>query len=605
MYKLKYFPNFGITFKINIHMKNFFKIVLGTFVGSLIALAAGIFILLGIIGSMASFSETTPTVPDTAILKLDLSTPITEQTTEDPFASINPIGSSSGKTQGIYSMIRAIDNAAQDPAIKFIYMNLSNMNAGVTHTEEIRSALERFRESGKPIISYADNYSQGAYYLATVSDKIYLSPTGMLSLTGVSINTMFFKDLLDKLGVEIQLIRHGKYKAAGEQFISNKMSPENREQLQAYVDAVWDTWRAEISQARELSAERIDYITDNLILSTAADVQEEGLVDELLYKDQLIEKITDLFGVENEKDLKMITSRNYDKATRKVDFKEKNKIALLYADGEIIMGKSDNFIASDSFIDHISKVRKDSTIKAVVFRVNSPGGSAQSSDLIERELKLLMEEKPVIVSMGDYAASGGYWISARADKIITNNTTLTGSIGVFSMIPNFSKAMDKHLSVNTEAVNSNKYSDIMSGLRPLEARESEYVRSFIEKIYSDFITLVAEGREMTPENVDEVAQGRVWSGKDALRIGLADQKGGLHEALFSAASMANLESYRVVEYPVKKSAMEKVIEMLSESSIAVSAISNPAEYIKAAYRQILTEKEPAHLARLPYNITFN
>lgn len=586
-------------------MKNFLKIVLGTFVGSLIAIAAGIFILLGLFGSMASFSETTPTVPDTAILKIDLSTPITEQATEDPFASINPMGSSSGNTQGIYSIIRAIDNAAQDPAIKFIYMNLSSVNAGVSHAEEIRSALERFRESGKPIISYADNYSQGAYYLATVSDKIYLSPTGMLSLTGVSINTMFFKDLLDKVGVEIQLIRHGKYKAAGEQFINNRMSPENREQLQAYVDAVWDTWRTEISKAREIPTERIDYITDNLLLSTAKDVLEEGLIDELLYKDQLIEKLTNLFGVEQEKDLEIISAKNYDKATRKIDFKEKNKIAVLYANGEIIMGKSDKFIASESFIKHISKVRKDSTVKAVVFRVNSPGGSAQSSDLIERELKLLMEEKPVIVSMGDYAASGGYWISAGADRIFTNNTTLTGSIGVFSMIPNFSKAMDKHLSVNTEAVNSNKYSDIMSGYRPLQSKETEYVKKFIEKIYSDFINLVAEGRDMTPERVDEIAQGRVWSGKDAIQIGLADQKGGIHEALISAASIANLENYRIVEYPVTKSAIDKIVEMLSESSVAAAAISNPAEYIKAAYMQIFTEKGPKHLARLPYNITFN
>lgn len=586
-------------------MKNFFKIVLGTFVGSLIALTVGFFLMLGFIGSMASFSETKPVVPKSAILSIDFGTRISEQSIDDPFSSINPLQGTSGKTQGIYSLIRSIDKAASDPAIKFIYMNLSSLNAGITHTEELRSALERFRTSGKPVIAYADNFSQPAYYLSTVADKIYLSPTGMLPLTGVSISTIFFKDLLDKLGVEVQLVRHGKFKAAAEQFISNKMSPENREQLQTYVNAVWSTWASQIASAREIPVEKINLLADDLSLSTAQDALEAGLVDELLYKDQLIEKLITLFGVEDEKDLKMITTTNYEKATHKVDFKEKNKVAIIYANGDIIMGKADNNIASDSFMEHISKVRKDSTIKAVVFRVNSPGGSAQSSDIIERELALLMENKPVVVSMGDYAASGGYWISAKANKIFTNNTTLTGSIGVFSMVPNFQKAMNKHLSVNAESVNSNKYSDLMSGYRPLESAESEFLRSAIEKIYTDFINLVAQGRNMTPEKVDEIAQGRVWAGKDALGIGLADQQGGLYDALLSAASMANLEGYRVVEYPVQKSAIDRLMEMLSDSSVAAGNMADPLGMLENAYQSLHKERGISHMARLPYNITFN
>ncbi len=586
-------------------MKNFFKIVLGTFVGSLIALTVGFFLMLGFIGSMASFSGTKPVVPKSAILSIDFGIRISEQSIDDPFSSINPLQGTSGKTQGIYSLIRSIDKAATDPAIKFIYMNLSSLNAGITHTEELRSALERFRTSGKPVIAYADNFSQPAYYLSTVADKIYLSPTGMLPLTGVSISTIFFKDLLDKLGVEVQLVRHGKFKAAAEQFISNKMSPENREQLQAYVNAVWSTWASQIASAREIPVEKINLLADNLSLSTAQDALEAGLVDELLYKDQLIEKLTTLFGVEDEKDLKMITTTNYDKATHKVDFKEKNKVAIIYANGDIIMGKTENNIASDSFMEHISKVRKDSTIKAVVFRVNSPGGSAQSSDIIERELALLMENKPVVVSMGDYAASGGYWISAKANKIFTNNTTLTGSIGVFSMVPNFQKAMNKHLSVNAESVNSNKYSDLMSGYRPLESAESEFLRSAVEKIYTDFINLVAQGRNMTPEKVDEIAQGRVWAGKDALGIGLADQQGGLYDALLSAASMAGLEGYRIVEYPVQKSAIDRLVEMLSESSVAAGNMADPLGMLENAYQSLLKERGISHMARLPYNITFN
>ena len=253
-------------------------------------------------------------------------------------------------------------------------MNVTNLNAGISHIEEVRSALVRFRESGKPIIAYADNFSQPAYYLATAADKIYMNPGGMAPLTGLSMSSLFFKDLLDKAGLEVQLIRHGKFKAAAEQFISNKMSPENREQIQSYIDAVWKTWVDDISVARGITPERINQMADNLELHSASKALEANIVDGLMYKDKLVDTLAKLFGVENEKDLKMISSTDYSKATYKVNIKEKNKIAIIYADGEIVMGKSDENIASDSFIEHISKVRKDSTIKAVVFRVNSPGG---------------------------------------------------------------------------------------------------------------------------------------------------------------------------------------------------------------------------------------
>ncbi len=587
-------------------MKNFLKIVFGTFVGSLLAMTLGFFILLGIIGSMATFSGSAkPTVPKSAVLSLNFNTKITEQSTEDPFASLVPMSSTETKTQGILDFIQTIDRSANDPAIKLIYMNLTNLNAGISHMEEIRASLTRFRESGKPVIAYADNYSQPAYYLATSADKIYMSPTGMSPLIGLSINSLFLKDMLDKLGVEVQLIRHGKFKAAAEQFISNKMSPENREQLQSYLDAVWSTWVEDISASRDIPVETLNRITDNLELSTAKKALDAGLVDGLLYKDEMADTLAKLFGVESEKDLKMISSSNYSKATAKTNFKEKNKIAIIYADGEIVMGKSEENIASDSFIELISKMRKDSTVKAVVFRVNSPGGSAQSSDVIERELALLMEKKPVIVSMGDYAASGGYWISAKANKIITNNTTLTGSIGVFSMVPNIATAMKKHLSINTETVKTNKHSDIMSGFRPLGNEEIEFVRSAIEEIYTDFINLVAQGRELTPERVDEIAQGRVWSGLDAVKIGLADERGGLIDAINSAAAFSGLETYRIVQYPIKKSAIDKIMEILEESSSGAKAVANPTYLIERAYETLRDERGVKHYARLPYNIWFN
>lgn len=589
-------------------MKNFLKIIAGSFIGSLLAILIGGFLMIGIISSIASLSSSTkPTVPASAVLVMDFKLPITEQGEESPFspdmlfsdAKLNLSSSS------ILNMLQTLDRAAADPSIKFLYMNLNQIQAGVTHIEELRAAILKFRESGKAVIAYADNYSQGAYYLATAADKVYINPYGSATLTGLSISTMFFKDLLDRAGVEAQLIRHGKFKAAAEQFISNKMSEENREQLKAYLDAVWNTWTTDIAASRSISKAKIDSITDNLVLTTAQKALDNKLVDGLLYKDELSDTLAHLFGVETEKEVDYINITAYSRATAKVNLKEKNKIAVIYANGEILMGKSDNNITSDHYAALLADVRKDSTIKAVVFRVNSPGGSAQSADIIERELKLLKKDKPVVVSFGDYAASGGYWISANADKIITNNTTLTGSIGVFSMALNIQKALNKHLSINTGTVNTNKHSDFMSGYRPLDKEEVAFMQSAVEVIYTDFINLVAKGRGMTPEKVDSVAQGRVWSGADALKIGLADERGGILSAINAAAAMASLEGYRIVEYPVRKSQIEKLMESLSETEAAAKVLNNPYFLLEKAYSVLKKEKGVKTMARIPYNLEFN
>lgn len=589
-------------------MKNFLKIIAGSFIGSLLAILIGGFLMIGIISSIASLSSSTkPTVPSSAVLVMDFKLPITEQGEESPFspdmlfsdAKLNLSSSS------ILNMLQTLDRAAADPSIKFLYMNLNQIQAGVTHIEELRAAILKFRESGKAVIAYADNYSQGAYYLATAADKVYINPYGSATLTGLSISTMFFKDLLDRAGVEAQLIRHGKFKAAAEQFISNKMSEENREQLKAYLDAVWNTWTTDIAASRSISKAKIDSITDNLVLTTAQKALDNKLVDGLLYKDELSDTLAHLFGVETEKEVDYINITAYSRATAKVNLKEKNKIAVIYANGEILMGKSDNNITSDHYAALLADVRKDSTIKAVVFRVNSPGGSAQSADIIDRELKLLKKDKPVVVSFGDYAASGGYWISANADKIITNNTTLTGSIGVFSMALNIQKALNNHLSINTGTVNTNKHSDFMSGYRPLDKEEVAFMQSAVEVIYTDFINLVAKGRGMTPEKVDSVAQGRVWSGADALKIGLADERGGILSAIDAAAAMASLEGYRIVEYPVRKSQIEKLMESLSETEAAAKVLNNPYFLLEKAYSALKKEKGVKTMARIPYNLEFN
>ncbi len=589
-------------------MKNFLKIIAGTFIGSLLAMVLGILILISIIGSIASLSDkSTPVVPSQTVLSLDFANPVTERTSDEMMPDFDILSSefSSKKQIGILDIVRTIETAASDPSVKFIYMNLDKLDAGITHLEEIRASLKRFRESGKPIIAYADNYSQGGYYIASVADKVYLNPAGTSTLTGVTISTLFFKDLMEKLGVEVELIRHGKFKAAAEQFISNKMSAENREQLQAYIDAVWNTWTDDISESRGISKERINEMTDRLEIVTAQDALSAGLVDAVMFKDELLDTLKHLFGTEKDEELKMISLSKYKKARLKVNFKEKNRVAVLYANGEIVMGSGEKNIASDNFRNLLTRIRKDSTIKAVVLRVNSPGGSAQSSDIIDRELSLLKAEKPVVVSMGDYAASGGYWISAGADRIVTNNSTLTGSIGVFSMAINASKALDKHLFINAETVNTNKHSDLLSAYRPMDTEEIKFVQAAVEKIYTQFINLVSQGRGMDLQKVDSIGQGRVWSGYDALRIGLADEKGGIHEAILTAASMSGTENYRIVEYPVIKSQLDRIMEQFGESSVTAAYLSNPLGLLKAAYSGLRTEKGNRNLARLPYNIYFN
>lgn len=585
-------------------MKNFLKIIAGTFIGSLLAIILGTFILFGIIGSLVTMAEVTPTVPTSAVLSLDFTTPITEQKSEDISYSMSA-DITMNKTTGILELVQTIDMAAEDPAIKFIYMNLTEIEAGITHIEEIRSALERFRLSGKPIIAYADDYSQGAYYLASAADKIFLNPSGSSTLTGVSTTTIFFKDLLDRLGVEVQLIRHGKFKAAAEQLISNKMSPENREQLKAYGDAVWTTWSEAISKSRSIDIASLNKMTDDISVTNSKKALELKLVDGLLYKDQLIDTIAHLFGVEKEAQIKMINNTSYYSASKKSNYREKEKIAVIYAEGDIISGKSDENVASDNFVKLLSDVRKDSSIKAIVLRVNSPGGDARSAEMIDRELTLLKEKKPIIVSMGDYAASGGYWIAAKANKIYTNNTTLTGSIGVFSMAVNFGKTMNSLLKINAESVNTNKHSDMLSGYRSLNNEEVIFLQSSVEDIYTSFLELVATGRSMSSQEVDSIAQGRIWAGRDAVKIGLADEIGGLNEAIKGAASIANLQTYKLVEYPIKKSQIDKIIEQFTMVKASTGIGSLPELFFYKAYSSLINERGVKTMARLPFNVEVN
>ena len=586
-------------------MKSFFKTTLAVIVGSLVAFFLCSFLFFGLIGSLASFGDSSePAVPSKAILKIDFATPVSELGQEDAMAAFQSMNFSSAKPVGILKAVKAIENAATDPAIKFVYLNLNQMNIGMANLEEVRSALYNFRKSGKPIITYVDNFSQGAYYLASISDKIYMNSDGSGAILGMGSTMMFFKDLLDKLGVEVQLIRHGKFKAAAEQFVASGISKENYEQNKEMIDSIWESWTAEICESRDIDPVEFNRLVDNLELFSAESLKEHGLVDELLTRDELYSTLCNLFGVEKDNELKFVGLSQYADARVKPNIKAKGKIAVIYADGEITMSDPAG-LSAKKFYPIIRKVSQDSSVKAVVLRVNSPGGDAQAAEILNKELQLLRQSKPLIISMGEYAASGGYWISANSEKIFADNTTITGSIGVFSMAMNYGEGLKKHLKVNTVDIGSNAHSTMLNGINSLDAKEVEYMQGMVEDIYTKFTQLVSEGRELPVEYVDEVGQGRVWTGADAIENELVDEKGGIVDAINYAAAAAGLEDYRIDEYPAPKTPMEQFMEMLQGAEATVKVVADPQETIRSIYSKIEKDGQFRVYARHPFCYDFN
>lgn len=585
-------------------MKKFLKVVIATFIGSLLTLLIGGFIFLSIVGSMLTFdTQKSVSVMPGSILKIDFKGyTIADKGNDDPFAGILAGSLNTDKTLSLMKVTDAINAAAYDPNIKFIYINTDYFNQSLAVTEEMRRAIDNFRSSGKAVIAYADSYSQPAYYLASAADKVYINPYGLIPMTGLSSNMMFFKDLLDKAGIQIQLVRHGKFKAAAEQYVRSDMSAENREQISRYLNSIWGTMTSSISEAREIEGAELNRMIDEFSIGTAKSALEAGIVDSLMYADQLGSQLCKLAGAENESDLRFISLDDYITSNESLKKQSKDRVAVLYASGNIVSGNDDSQIASGDFVKTISDIRKDKNIKAVVMRVNSPGGDAQAAEAIARELRLLREEKPLVVSFGDYAASGGYWISAESDYIFTNRTTLTGSIGVFGMIPNFGKALDKHLHINVETVNTNKNSDLLNTTRALNPAEEKFLTANIENVYERFLKLVSDGRGLSVQGVDSIAQGRVWTGEDALSIGLADEYGGLDDAIRYAAAKAGLgENYSITEYPRVKTSAERIFEMLNTASVMTEAVSEPEKALEKIIGT--TSGKMTVMASLPFRMT--
>ncbi|MBR4756351.1 MAG: signal peptide peptidase SppA [Bacteroidales bacterium] len=568
--------------------KEFVKWVLAVLCGLFVwGIVKAIFFIM-MFGSMATSATagkaTSTILPKEGVMVMDMSKLIiTEQSTESlpslSVGSLSSLGGNMPQTIGIYDAVRAIHKAAEDPAVKLILIKTDNMSTDITTLGEIRPALTEFRKSGKAVVAYGESFTSGSYYFASVADKVFTTSHhgGNNFMLGISGRMIFLKDLLDKLGVNYQLIRHGKYKSAGEMFVRNSASPENMEQNQVMIDSIWESIAKETSEARGISVDSLNFFIDNLSLNFPEDMVNHNLADEVLSVEGYKEKMASLAGKDSYKDVKFFGLKEYADAKVKANTVAKKKIAVIYANGNIVEEDDPNNISGERFASIISKVRADSAVKAVVLRVNSPGGTVLAASKIKEEIDLTRAVKPVVASYGGYAASGGYWISNSCDHIFSDATTLTGSIGCFSAIPEFGKTVKDIAHVNITPVKSHKHSDMLSLMRPFDAEETASMQEYVDDIYTNFVNIVAEGRDMTYEAVDEIAQGRVWTGSDALNIGLVDEIGTLEDAIAYAASMGGepeMTEWDVVGYPKPLSMMEQILAQLGKGGSTEEAVSN-------------------------------
>ena len=565
--------------------KDFAKLVLAVVCGLLVWGIVKFIMLFMMLGSMiataSSFSGgSTASVPKEGVLLLDLSkVTLAEQTKEsDPFSSFQGKETS---IVGILDAVTAIDKAAEDPGVEYMLLKTDGISE-LSKLEELRKAVTDFRKSGKAVVAYGEAFTSGSYYLASVADKIYTTSHhgGNNFMLGLSGQMIFLKDLLGRLGVNFQLIRHGKYKSAGEMYVKNAPSPENMEQNQAMIDSMWETVANETAASRGISVDSLNHFIDNLSIELPEDMVNHNLADAVLSVEEFKDKLASLAGKDSYKDVKFIPFCDYAAAKATPGLTAKKKIAVIFANGNIVDQNDPENISGDRFASIIAKVRADSSVKAVVLRVNSPGGAVLAASKIKEEIDLTRKTKPVIASYGDYAASGGYWISNSCDHIFSNATTLTGSIGVFSAIPEFSGTIKEIAHVNIVPVNSHKHSDMISLTRPFDAEETAWMQVYVDDIYNNFVSIVAEGRDMTVEEVDEVAQGRVWTGSDALKIGLVDEIGTLEDAIAYAALMAgdsDLTKWGIASYPKPLTIMEQLLMQFGKASDPEETVAKALE----------------------------
>ncbi len=542
-------------------MKQFFKFVFATIVGLFLFSLLGLFFLIGLVASAGS--EKPATVEANSVLKLDLNYDVPEKTVENPLAALSIGNTEPKKAIGLYEIRECIHKAKTDDNIKGIYLHMGLNDNGYATLEGIREALLDFRKSGKFVYAFGDVYSQKAYYLATAADKIYVNPSGGIELKGFGREIMYYKDMFEKLGIEVQDFHCGAFKSAIEPFIRKDMSPANREQLMNLYGDVYHHFLDTISVARKIDTAQLADIINNLKAESPEQEIALKLIDGAYYYDQLIDEMKKKIGVEAKKDLNLVSLDKYSTTMEKKTDAD-GKIAVLVAEGEIVDGEGDDDqIGGETFAKEIAKLRKDEKVKAIVLRVNSPGGSALASDIMWRELVLAKKEKPLIISFGDVAASGGYYIACMGDRIFAQPNTITGSIGVFGLLPNAKKLLNEKLGITTDEVEVTKHG-VLGGLtKPLDAEEAAFAQRNVERTYREFKQRVAEGRGKDTAYIETIAQGHVWTGTQGIQNGLVDEIGGLDEAIAYAAKKANLKDYRVKLYPEEKSLGQKIADALS------------------------------------------
>ena len=590
-------------------MKEFFKYVFATIVGVFAVSIIGMILLFMIIGAIISSADKQVVVENNSMLVLDLSRQIVDRAPNDPFEDMDLSFLSQVKSLGLDDIFTSLENAKTDDRIKGIYLKLSMFNGGMASAEEIRNALIAFKnECDKPIYAHAEQYmiDQKAYYLATVADKIVIHPEVSVDFRGLGGEMMFYKNALEKVGVEMQIVRHGKFKAAVEPFMLEKMSAENREQQLTYMGSLWNHMLKGISEKRNISVEKLNVLADEVqTFNKGKKAVESGLVDEVKYKDEVLDDLREITGIDGAKGVPVISASKYADVPAKDKKFSRNKIAVIYASGSIGMSFGGEFIDGDKLSREIRKVRQDSSYKAIVLRVDSPGGTIFDSETIWREVKLAADEKTMVVSFGNVAASGGYYISCSADKILASPNTITGSIGIFGTIPNFGELLNDKLGITTDVVKTNKNSDLLTLTRPMTDYEQKMMQATIEDGYDTFISHVAEGRRMTKAQVDSIGQGRVWSGENAKEIGLIDDFGGLKDAIALAAEIEGLDEYRTVSLPALPDPFQELFKVGTDNMRARFLKNELGE--KYRYYEYFKKMSGMNgvYARMPYDIFVN
>lgn len=593
---------------MNSFFKNFWAALLAFIIGTVLVWLLAILIFTGIVAS--SFSSPAVHVGPGSVLKIDMESTIVDAPS-NKVGKFDLMARSFTPTNTLMEVLKAIEVARDDARIKGIYINFTGTGAlGMAQAEEIRSALEKFKESGKFIVAYNLSYGQLGYYVASVADEVYTASEGLFDWRGLSGTVMFYKGLLDKLDIEVEILRHGTFKSAVEPYMTDRMSPANRLQMETYVNSQWGVLLDDISASRGVSKELLMKYANELAVTTPAKAQEFGFVDGLFYEDQVMDRLCELSGGDPAADTgrpDLVQLHDYISATAMTGKRiSKNKVAIIYAEGSIMDGESaQDVVGSTTVAKQLAEARRDKNVKAVVFRVNSPGGSATASEDMWREVELLRKVKPVIVSMGNYAASGGYYIACNADMIIADRSTLTGSIGVFGMMLNLDKALRNKLGITTDVAKTGPYGDFGSQFRGLNNTERAFMQNYIENTYKTFVGHVADGRNMSYEAVDAIGEGRVWLGADAKEIGLVDAFGGLYDAILIASDRAGVaEDFRVYEYAEIADPFTLLMQAFGGSTDA--ALANELGDVFMEYKHLReTLSERGVQARMPYVIEIN